>query len=108
MSSMHLKLKTAAFAAVRIFMCALLFFFAFSSGVLWISISLGTVAVITVAAELYYHFHYVHSSRRERHRIESQRPLRRYNYDRWYTPADSTKQNELVDELRKTKKKIRR
>jgi hypothetical protein len=105
---MRLKPKTLLFAAFGVFMYAVFMFFIFSTGVLWVSVGLGALATAAITAELYYHYHYKHANAKEKHRIQAQKPMRRYFFDRWYTPADSTTQNHLTEELLERKKKIRR
>ena len=72
------------------------------------SVLLGVIWSIGLAADLYLYYHYKHASKHERQRMESQIPIRRYFYDRWYTPADSTRTQHMKEQLREMKKKVRR
>jgi hypothetical protein len=49
-----------------------------------------------------------HAKKKEKLQMKSQIPTRRYYYDRWYLPADSTRLNYMAGKIREVKKKIRR
>jgi hypothetical protein len=105
---MRVKPMTLLSVSFAVFMFVLFVFFAFSVKNLWISAGIGALLAIAIAAEIHHQLRYKRANKKERHRIESQKPLRRYFYDRWYTTAGSTQSDHLKEELLETKKKIRR
>ena len=74
--------------------------------ILWVSIVCGTAFIAYLAMELYLLYHYKHSKKQEKHRMQSQKPARHYYYDRWYTPADSTQLENEADKVKKRKNHI--
>jgi hypothetical protein len=105
---MRVKPITLLSAAFAVFIFVLFVFSAFSVKNIWISAGIGTLLAIAIASKIHYQLRYKHAKKKERQRIESQKPLRRYFYDRWYAPADYTESDHLKEELSETKKRIRR
>ena len=73
---------------------------------LWVSTPLVIVFAGCIAIQIYLIYHYKHSNKQERHRMISQKPLYRYYYDRWYTPADSTELDYQIERIKKRQKTI--
>lgn len=66
------------------------------------------ILVAAYVGEIWTEYRWHYGPRKEKLRMRSQTPARRYYYDHWYTPADSTRLDYLAGRLREIKKKIRR
>jgi len=67
-----------------------------------------TVLVAGYIGEIYTVYRRFYGTKKEKLKIESQKSARRYYYDRWYYPADSTRMNSLEDKAREIKRRLRR
>jgi hypothetical protein len=71
--------------------------------VLWMSAILVFVFGSGIAIPTYWKYHYGQSGKKEKERMIAQKQINSYNYNRWYTPADSTEMEHQI-ELKKEKK----
>ena len=76
---------------------------ALSMRIPWVSALLVFVFAAGIAIPIYTMYRYKHSDKHEKQRMISQKPLNRYYYDRWYTPADSTELDYQIEQIKKRK-----
>ncbi|MCW4029597.1 MAG: hypothetical protein NWE92_08120 [Candidatus Bathyarchaeota archaeon] len=78
---------------------------ALSITILWLKILItGLIAAVT-AGHIYALYRYRHANKQQKQKRDDQKTLYRYYYDRWYTPADSTRIEHEKEKLKKLSRK---
>ena len=81
---------------------------AFSMRVLWISAILALVFSLGIVMPIYWRYRFRHSGKKEKERMIAQKQINSYYYNRWYTPADSTRMDYNIELIKKKKKTLMR
>jgi len=106
MTKMTRRRKLLLYSGFFIAMYTFFIILALSMRILWVSAPLVIVFAAGIVIPIYSMYHYRHSNKQEKHRMISQKPLYRYYYDRWYTPADSTELDYQIERIKRRKKPL--